>query len=72
MDHNNTVTPAITNGDDASASLNEFLSELRAWRAHANRKEAVDDEQLLRTFTDMGEIMTTVQQRANMFREQTT
>lgn len=68
MELNNSVASASSNVDD-TGSINDVLSELSAWRHHVNRKDAADDEQLLRTFTNMGEIATTVHQRTAMHSE---
>ena len=65
MELNNGVTSTSSNVDDAGF-IHDVLSELSAWRHHVNRKDAADDEQLLRTFTNMGEIATIVQQRTKM------
>ena len=67
MDQNDAVTPTNASEEASNVSLNDVLTELRTWRRHVNRKEADDDEQLLRTFTDMGEIVTTVQRRTQSY-----
>lgn len=64
--------PNATNVNEEGHDLRSVLLELRTWRDHANRKQAADDEHFLRTFTDMGEIVTTVQQRTEMYRERET
>lgn len=70
MEPNDTVN--ATNADEEGISLRDVLTELRAWRNHANRKEAMEDERFLRSFTDMGEVVTTVQQRTEMYNERGT
>jgi hypothetical protein len=65
MELNNGVASTGSNVDDTGA-IHDVLSELSAWRHHVNRKDAADDEQLLRTFTNMGEVATIVQQRTEL------
>jgi UV DNA damage repair endonuclease len=67
MDHND--APNAARFDEDGNDLRDVLDELHAWRDHADRKAAETDERFLRTFTDIGEIVTTVQQRTQMYSE---